>query len=105
MARPARVTALAAVLVLVAGCGGTSTSGDSGDEAPREVTGRIMKIERTNGRISALDITSDGKSYRVVVAPDIDYGFDLEHLKQHRSQHLPVRCPLEQRGGRLVATA
>jgi hypothetical protein len=106
MARHARLSALGAALVLLAGCGGDgSTSGDDGGDAPREVTGRITTIERTDGRISALDVTSDGKSYRVVVAADIEYGFDLEHLEQHQSQHLPVRCPLEQRGDELVATA
>jgi hypothetical protein len=105
MAGRARLTALAAALALLAGCGGSSTTGTGDEAAPREVTGRITTIERTDGRVSALDITSGSEKYRVVVAPDIDYGFDLEHLQQHLSQHLAVRCPLERRGDELVATA
>ena len=105
MAGRARLTAFATTLALLAGCGGTTTSGTGDEAAPREVTGRITNLERADGRISALDISSDGRSYRVVVARDIDYGFDLEHLQQHLSQHLPVRCPLERRGDDLVATA
>jgi hypothetical protein len=103
MAGRARLIAVAAALALVAGCGGAPASSDG--DARREVTGRITTIERMHGHISALDIESDGRRYRVVVARDIDYGFDLEHLQQHLSQHLPVRCPLERRGDDLVATA
>lgn len=88
------------VASLLIGCGGDGT----GTKRPAFVEGEITELERTNGAISALRIrNSDGKTYVVRVAEDVDYGFDLEHLTEHERLHLPVYCDVEERDGRLYA--
>jgi hypothetical protein len=39
----------------------------------------------------------------VYLVRDRDYGFDLEHLEEHRVQRLPVRVTLEEDCGHLEA--
>ena len=91
--------ALLAALVAVAGCGG----GDGAAE-PVELEGVIGEIARANGDVSAFTLrTDDGETHELAIAADVDYGFDLAHLEEHRAQHLPVRCTAERRDGRLVA--
>ena len=90
--------AVAVLLLAVAGCGG----GDSAEQV--EVEGVIVEIERESGEVAAFTLRAeDGETHELAIADDVDYGFDLAHLEEHRAQRLPVRCTAERRDGRLVA--
>jgi hypothetical protein len=98
--RPRRwlgLAALAAVAVLLAGCGG----GDGGDED--ELTGLIVDIRGRGDDVSSFTLRSGNRTYDIRIAPDVDYGFRLGHLRTHQSALYPVRCKLERRQGRLYA--
>ena len=72
--------------------------------APTEVTGPITAIGRNDaGAITSFTVEEDGTSYRIRIDQTRDYGFDLEHLEEHRVQRLPVRVTLDDRDGTLVA--
>jgi hypothetical protein len=72
--------------------------------APAAVTGMITAIERSDrGPITAFTVDADGEAYDIRIDPSRDYGFDLEHLEEHRLQELPVRVTLEERGDGLYA--
>jgi hypothetical protein len=87
------------VLVLALGCGGAT------DEPPAgAVTGQISAIGRDDrGAIRTFTVEDAGTDYRIRIDPSRDYGFDLEHLVEHRTQRLPVRVTLEQRGREIYA--
>jgi multidrug efflux pump subunit AcrA (membrane-fusion protein) len=66
---------------------------------PAEVTGLITAVERSDrGTITAFTVEDDGEAYDIRIDLGRDYGFDLEHLEEHRAQELPVRVTIEQRG-------
>ena len=41
--------------------------------------------------------------HTIHIAEDVDYGFDLAHLHEHRTTGEPVRCVFEVRDERLYA--
>jgi hypothetical protein len=72
---------------------------------PDEVTGLITSIQRNDrGTIESLTVEQGGQDYEILIDPGVDYGFDLEHLEEHRAQRLPVRVTVERRSGRAYAT-
>jgi hypothetical protein len=72
--------------------------------APTEVTGPITAIGRDDeGTITSFTVEEVGTPYRIRIDPTREYGFDLEHLGEHRVQRLPVRVTLDDRDGTLVA--
>lgn len=91
---------LVVVLALVApGCGG-----GNGADAPTEVTGVVVEIEAQGlGDVRAFTVKDGDDLYEISVDPDIDYGFNLGHLNEHRATAEPVRVELEERGDELVA--
>jgi hypothetical protein len=98
--RPRRLyglAALGAVVALLAGCGG----GDSGDTS--ELTGLIIDIRGRGDDVSSFTLRSGDRTYDIRIAPEVDYGFRLGHLRTHQSALYPVRCKLERRHGRLYA--
>ena len=87
---------LSLAVVAAVACGGPA--------APTEVTGPITDIGRNDeGAITSFTVEEDGPSYRIRIDQTRDYGFDLEHLEEHRAQRLPVRVTLDDRDGTLVA--
>jgi hypothetical protein len=105
MARGRVLIAVAATLALSGGvsCGGSG--GDGGDDGtPTEIVGVITEISRSGGTIDAITIRSERETQRVELDPTIEYGFDLEHLEEHRTTGDPVRCTVVLRGADLVAT-
>ena len=96
----ARCLVAAGLALVLVGC----TTGER-DGAPSLLTGTIVTLERDAEGISAFTLRSGSKTYRVEIAREIAYGFDLEHLEQHRVLGQRVRCRLDERDGRLVATA
>jgi hypothetical protein len=99
--RPSRpsyaVVALLSILVLVAACGG-----GGGDERD-ELIGLIVDVQGRGNDVRSFTLESGGQEYRIRIAPDVDYGFQLGHLRTHEASLYPVRCTLERRAGRLYA--
>jgi hypothetical protein len=84
-------------LTLFSGCGG-----GRGD-APDELTGLIVALDGKAGEITSFTLEAGLEEYEIRIAPDVDYGFDLAHLREHQRDALPVRCELEEREGDLYA--
>lgn len=73
-------------------------------EVPSAVTGLITSIERSDaGGITGFTVEAGGRLQDVRIDPRRDYGFDLEHLAEHRAQALPVRVTLQERDGQAYA--
>jgi hypothetical protein len=90
----------ALLVFLMTGCGG----GGAGAEAPSVVQGRIVEIEYDAGLTRSFTLrTAAGESYELSISDDVNYGFDLAHLEQHRVGGQPVRCRIVERGDRLLA--
>lgn len=88
--------ALALILMLLAAC-------SQPEEAPRRVVGVIDSIQG-DGAISGIAVVEDdGDRYEIAIAGDVEYGFDLEHLREHEATGDPVDVRLEERGDDLVA--
>ena len=92
------VVLLAAAVVFAAGC-----AGEKEEPPPSQVTGVITKVEGEGSRVTAITVEDDGESYKLFIAAEADYGFDLNHLREHRATGDPVRCRVEERDGRLYA--
>ncbi len=86
---------------LATACGGASEAHER--DSPSVVTGLISSLEESEGRIRSLTVASGEHSFELRIADDVNYGFDLQHLKEHRARALPVRCTVEERGGDLYA--
>ncbi len=96
---PPVVAMWALLLVGAVACGGSERA-----PPPERVTGPIMEIGRGDaGAIESFTVREDGRTFRILIDPQRDYGFDLEHLEDHRTSELPVRVRLEQRNGGLYA--
>ena len=68
------------------------------------IEGLISSIEEQgDGRPVAITVESDDGSRRILLADDVDYGFDLKHLEEHREQKLPVSVKVQERNDRTVA--
>ena len=98
-----RVLLLVLVMALAPGCGGESAP--AAPEAPANVTGLITEVRLEGGRIGGFLLESGGESYDLLIDPEFEYGFDLEHLELHRAQKLPVSVDIARRGGKLYAHA
>jgi hypothetical protein len=69
------------------------------------VEGLITEI-RTEGRaVVAFTLDSKVEQTEVLIDPARDYGFDLNHLKEHRDLMQPVRVTVEERKGGLYAVS
>lgn len=91
--------ALAAVVVLAL----APACGDGGEPPPSRLVGDIQEVHESDGRISAFTLEADGERWEIGIADDVDYGFDLDHLYEHRDTGDPVDVRLEERDGALVA--
>ncbi len=98
----------ASVFLLAGGCGddGSSSDGARGTEAPSRVTGLIVSLEETGGEISSFVVRDEAteEEYEILIDPEFDYGFNLNHLIEHEEGELPVEVGLESRDGKLYAT-
>jgi hypothetical protein len=74
-------------------------------DPPREITGRIIEISDEDDEISSMLIKSEELTLEVMIDPERDYGFALNHLYEHLETGEPVRVPIEQRDGALYARA
>jgi hypothetical protein len=91
---------LAVGLVAAVACGSPSEPAP----APRHVTGLITSIGRgDDGVIESFAVEQGDHTYDIRIDPTRNYGFDLEHLAEHRAGRLPVRVTLQEREGALYA--
>ena len=90
--------AVFSLVALGAGCGE-----EQREPAPREVTGVIVAVEGTGSDVPSFTVEARGRSYEILTATDVEYGFDLAHLREHQQLAEPVRVRLEERDGRLYA--
>jgi hypothetical protein len=97
--RPRRsyaLVALASIVAILAGCGGGG--GDS-----NELTGLIIDVRGRGNDVRSFTLRSGDRTYDIRIAPEVDYGYPLGHLRAHESSFFPVRCKFERRQGRLYA--
>ena len=100
LALPLRVlVSTATFVVLAAGCGAAKTR----TPPPSELTGLVVEVKGTGSEVRALTLEADGELYEIRIVPEVEYGFDLAHLREHERLRQPVRVRLEERGGRLHA--
>ncbi len=93
------VVALCSLVTLAASCGGE----EEREPAPRVVTGMIVAVGGTGSDVPSFTVEARGRSYEILTASDVEYGFDLAHLREHERMSEPVRVRLEERDGRLYA--
>lgn len=103
-----KVIAVACLLALLsAACGNDDAASNGGGNAdvPDQVIGLITEVDAHMGKhVTAFTLESEeGESYDISIASDVDYGFNLKHLLEHRDKELPVSVTLEERSGTLYA--
>ena len=97
------VSVVLAALALAAGAVGC---GEGREPVPPTAIGVITAIDGAGGDIRSFTLeTEDDGTLEVFIAEDVDYGFDLAHLHEHRTTGDPVRCTLEEREGEAYALA
>jgi hypothetical protein len=94
---------LVAVLCLAAAALPVACDVTRDDPPPSHLTGPIVAIEGAASDVRSFELESDGETWEIYIAPDVEYGFDLVHLHQHEEMGDPVIVLLEERGDRLYA--
>lgn len=95
-----------ALLVLLAACGGSGGSASDGlTPPPDEVTGVITEMQYEGEQLVEFDLETVADTFEILIESDRDYGFNLNHLRSHRDQQLPVFVELESRGSDLYAVS
>ena len=99
-----RPVALLVLVLALAACGGEEEPG-AADRAdpPSQLTGLIVEVDGSGSDIRSFALESGGERYEILIAADVDYGFDLAHLREHERDGEPVHCRLEDRNGLLYA--
>ena len=86
-----------AALAVTAGAAGC---GEEERAVPPVAVGVITTINGEGGVVESFMLeTRDQGTLEVFIAADVDYGFDLAHLREHQLTGDPVRCRLEERDG------
>ena len=92
-------TAVALILLAVAaGCGGGGAA-----VPPHEAEGYITSVAGSGSDVPSFTLQVGTREYTILIDPELDYGFDLRHLRDHERRRLPVLCILEQRGDETYA--
>ena len=93
---------IATPLMLFAGCGGDD--GETGGEAPSEITGVVTAVESSSlTEVESFTVKTDDDTYTVLIDTDTDLGFPPAHLNEHRVSGDPVHVKLDERDGDLYA--
>lgn len=96
--------ALAVVLLVGVAASGCGKETPPTPPAPTALTGVITEIMAGDGgQVTGFDLNAAGESYEILIDPGRDYGFDLNHLREHESTGDPVRVRLRQRDEALYA--
>ncbi len=104
-----RIAAVILVVALSTGCGPAVQEEATEPETTTEltsVTGPIIEIAPELGDVESFTVESDsGEEIEILIAPDRDYGFDLQHLHVHLDTGDPVVVGLETDADVLHATS
>jgi hypothetical protein len=84
-----------AFVCLLAACGGDEAAPSV--DVPATVTGIVVEVEPAEGDVESFVVEQDGERYMLLIADDVDYGFDLAHLHEHMDTGEPVRVSSEKR--------
>ena len=95
---------LTLAVAAVAGACGSEPEEQPREPVPPRVVGLIVDLEMEGGAVRSFVLEAEGERYDVLIDQEIDYGFDLQHLREHQRLDQPVDVKLEQRGGALYAT-
>lgn len=96
--KPALAVVLALLCLIITACGDDSP-------APNEVTGLIISVtpEDQAEEVESFEVRDGEDTYEISIDPEVDYGFDLFHIREHEMDALPVLVKLDERGGDLYA--
>ena len=94
--------AVACTLLVAGACGGDDAPSDP---TPERVTGLVIEIDPPEGgpveRFSVEE--DDGDVYELAIDPELDYGFDLNHLYEHLEAEDPVAVLVDASADELIA--
>jgi hypothetical protein len=97
---------LCCVAVLGVACGGEDGDSVPADvaNAPDHVTGPILDVQSESlAEVTGFTLKDGDQTYEIFIAEDVDYGFDLGHLREHLRTGDPVEVTLDVREGKLYA--
>lgn len=93
---------LVAASLLLSACGNGESEPEP--ETPSSVTGVIVEVEQEGlTDVESFSLRAEDDTYQIYIAEDVDYGFPLSHLNEHRVSGDPVRVELEERDEKLYA--
>jgi hypothetical protein len=102
-----KVAVVSCVLVGLVACGSDdpeTSSSDADRDPPSTVTGVVIEVSSAGlGRVENFVVKDGDDTYEILIDPDVDYGFNLDHLHEHRATGDPVRVELEERNDDLYA--
>jgi hypothetical protein len=93
---------LFALLAIIVSQGALTACG-GGDDDSNELTGLIVDVQGRGNDVRSFSLRTGNETYEIRIAPEVDYGYPLAHLRVHASSLYPVRCTIERREGRLYA--
>jgi hypothetical protein len=97
----------ALLVILLAACVSCASAEPAADPStgspPSQVTGLITETSYEGEQMTSFVVESREGPVEILIDPERDYGFNLQHLEQHRSQELPVQVPVESKDGGLYA--
>ena len=83
---------------------GMACSGPPAPTAPEVVTGVVVDVtSRGLGEVTGFVLKDGEETYGVEIDRNIEYGFPLDHLNEHRATGDPIRVELERQGRRWIA--
>ena len=93
---------VASALAVGVACGGNDAPSDP---SPESVLGVITEIEPDEGGpVERFTVTEeDGDVYELQIDPELNYGFDLNHLYEHLDSEDPVDVQVHSTGDELIA--
>lgn len=88
-----------------AACGGDDTGpSDVVANAPDNLTGPILDVKSESlQEVTGFTLKDGDTTYEIFIADDVDYGFDLGHLREHLRTGDPVTVSVDVRDDKLYA--
>jgi hypothetical protein len=108
MRKPIVVLLLCCVALLGAACGGDDEPEVPSEvaNAPDQVTGVLLDVDSESlEEITGFTLKDGDATYEILIDENVDYGFNLGHLREHLRTGDPVTVPLVVRDGKLYAAA
>ena len=89
-----RFRVIVAVSLCLGGCGDRTPAAP-----PDPLEGLVTEVRTEGSAVVAFTLDTELEKIEVLIDPARDYGFDLNHLKEHRDLKQPVLVALERRDG------